>query len=60
MEFMVSVADFIVAKPDIFLVVYFGIVHNSLNQRKNSLKKMLNIAKKYPLKVKRKSKSILQ
>lgn len=55
MEFKMSVADCIVVKPDIFLVVHFGIVHNSLNQRKSSLKKMLNIPKKYPLKVKKKN-----
>lgn len=60
MEFKMSVADCIVVKPDILLVVHFGIVCNSLNQRKNSLKKMSNIPKKYPLKVKKKSRSVLQ
>lgn len=39
MEFKMSVASCIMVKTDIFLMLHFGIVHGSLNQRKKSLKK---------------------
>lgn len=61
MEFKTSVADCIMLEWDVFLVLHFGIVHHSLNQRKNSLKNNVNIPQKYPLKMKKKkSKSVLQ
>lgn len=53
MEFKMSITDFSVVKPAVLLVVYFGMVHNPLNQRKYSVEKMLSIPKKYPLEVKK-------
>lgn len=53
MEFKMTITDFSVLKPAVLLVVYFGMVHNALNQRKYSVEKMLSIPKKYPLEVKK-------
>lgn len=44
-------SDFSVVKPAVFPVVNFGMVHNTLNQRKYSLEKKRSSPKKYPLEV---------